>query len=93
MNERKRLHKSENDEWIGGVLGGIGEYLDIDPNMLRIAFLLLTIIGVGQTVPLYILLWMFMPSEADMAKKVVIPQNYEQPFDDYDDLHEKAKRY
>lgn len=92
MNERKRLYKSENDQWVGGVLGGVGDYLDIDPNMLRIAFLLLTIMGVGSTVPLYILLWIFMPSESD-ARKVVITKNYEQPIDDYDDLHEKAKRY
>ncbi|PJF20821.1 MAG: hypothetical protein CUN56_14225, partial [Phototrophicales bacterium] len=27
MTERKRLYKSEHDKWVGGVLGGIGDYI------------------------------------------------------------------
>ncbi|GAB4322011.1 MAG: hypothetical protein Kow00117_11040 [Phototrophicales bacterium] len=66
MTERKRLYKSEHDKWIGGVLGGIGDYIDVDPNLLRIGFLVLTLAGIGSTVPLYLLLWFFMPDESDI---------------------------
>lgn len=92
MNERKRLYKSDSDKWVGGVLGGLGEYVDVDPNLLRIGFLVLTLAGVGSTIPLYLLLWFFMPDEGDV-KTVHVGKNYEQPIDDYDDLHEKAKNH
>lgn len=32
----KKLYKSENDKVIAGVIGGIGEYLNVDPTFLRV---------------------------------------------------------
>jgi phage shock protein C len=37
----KRLYKSRRDRIIDGVCGGIGEYLGVDPTIVRIIFLLL----------------------------------------------------
>ncbi len=39
----KRLYKSNTNKVVSGVLGGVGEYYDIDPTLLRLAFLVLSI--------------------------------------------------
>ncbi len=40
----KKLYKSENNKVISGVLGGLGEYFDIDPTLVRLAYLFVAII-------------------------------------------------
>jgi phage shock protein C len=48
---------------IAGVCGGLGEYLNIDPTVVRIIFVLLTLPG-GVPGPLvYLVLWFVMPEE------------------------------
>ncbi len=38
----KKLYRSENNKVISGILGGLGEYLEIDPVVIRIVYLILT---------------------------------------------------
>lgn len=57
------LYRSRNDRWLGGVLGGLGAYLGIDPLLLRIAVILLTVLGAGFFVPAYIIMWIVVPTE------------------------------
>ena len=38
MNETKKLYRSTKNQMIGGVCGGIGEYFNIDPTLIRFAF-------------------------------------------------------
>ena len=40
---KKRLHKSNEDKIFAGVLGGIGEYFDIDPTILRLLYILIAV--------------------------------------------------
>lgn len=42
---------------------GLGEYLRIDPTVLRIAFVLLTVFGSGLGLVLYLIAWVTMPSQ------------------------------
>lgn len=42
MNEKK-LMRSNTHKAVAGVLGGVGEYLDIDPNAIRVIYVLLTV--------------------------------------------------
>lgn len=58
-----RLFRSRSDRWLGGVLGGLGGYLGIDPLLLRVAVLLLTVLGAGALVPAYIVMWVVVPEE------------------------------
>jgi phage shock protein C len=58
-----RLYRSRTDRWIGGVLGGLGAYLGIDPVILRIASILLTVLGAGALVIAYIVMWIVVPEE------------------------------
>jgi len=47
---------------IAGVAGGIAEYLDLDPTIVRLVFVLLFFLGIGFSWPLvYLLLWVLMP--------------------------------
>lgn len=57
----KRLTKSRTDSMIAGVCGGIAEYFDIDPTLVRAGYLIFTFLGVGSPVILYILLAIIIP--------------------------------
>ncbi len=61
-SERRDLRRSRDDRVIAGVCGGLGRYLGIDPVLLRIAFVILTVAG-GGGVLLYLLGWIVMPEE------------------------------
>ena len=56
---KKRLYKSKNDQIICGVCGGIAEYFDVDPTLVRIAAALLCTTGSGFLV--YIVAAIVMP--------------------------------
>lgn len=57
---QKKLVRSQKNRVIGGVAGGVAEYFDIDPILVRLVFVLLTIFG-GSGVLLYIIAWIVIP--------------------------------
>lgn len=61
MNNR-RLTKSSNNVVISGVLGGIAEYIGIDPTVLRLIYAICTPISGMALVPVYFVLMFIMPS-------------------------------
>lgn len=63
--KEKRLTRSANDRMLAGVAGGLAEYLEIDPALVRILFVLITLIGGGFTgIAIYIILWVIMPEKS-----------------------------
>lgn len=58
----KRLYRSKVDRMLGGVCGGMGEYLGIDPTIIRIVFFIL-VFGGGAGFWIYLLLWILIPEE------------------------------
>lgn len=58
----KRLYRSKTHRVIGGVAGGIGEYLDIDPVLARIVFILTFFAG-GAGLFAYIIAWIIIPEQ------------------------------
>lgn len=56
-----RLSKSRTDKMIAGVCGGIAQYLGWDSTIVRIIFVVLTILGWGSPVLLYFILALVMP--------------------------------
>jgi len=40
----KKLYKSKEDKVVAGVLGGLGEYFDIDPTILRLGYIILAVV-------------------------------------------------
>ena len=61
---RKKLYRSRDDRWLVGVCGGIGEYFDIDPTVIRVIFVLTAFIF-GGGLWIYIILWIIMPLNPD----------------------------
>jgi len=57
-----RLVRSQTNRMLGGVCGGIGEYLGIDATFVRLFFVLL-VFGQGAGVLIYFLLWLLLPAE------------------------------
>ena len=58
--EQKRLYKSSTNRVLCGVCGGIGEYFNIDPTIIRLIFVLF-IFGVGSGLLAYIVAAIIMP--------------------------------
>jgi phage shock protein C len=58
------LRRSKKDRVIAGVCGGIGRYTGIDPIVLRVALVVLTIAG-GSGILLYIIGWVAIPDERE----------------------------
>ena len=56
----KRLHRSETNQIVGGVAAGIADYFEVDPLIIRILFIFLTVFG-GTGIFLYIMLWLIVP--------------------------------
>lgn len=54
------LRRTRDDRVIGGVCGGLGRYLGIDPVLLRIAFVVLAIAG-GGGILIYVVAWIVIP--------------------------------
>lgn len=57
----RRLYRSRTDSMIGGVAGGVAEYLDVDPSIVRIAWAVLAIITGGIFLVLYVVMWIVVP--------------------------------
>lgn len=57
------LRRSRTDRMIGGVLGGFGAYLGIDPTWLRVGYALFALAGFWIAVPLYIVALIVIPEE------------------------------
>lgn len=62
-----RLYRSRDDKWLAGVLGGLGEYLRIDPVILRVVFIAAVALGFGWVIVAYILMAIFVPVEPQHA--------------------------
>ena len=62
-----RLTRSRRDRIIAGVCGGLAEYLEIDPILVRLASLIL-LFASGIGFPIYIILWIVMPNEDDQEE-------------------------
>ena len=60
--EPKRLYRSRKHRILAGVCGGMGEYFKLDPVIVRLLFVLFTILG-GAGVLVYIIAWIIVPEE------------------------------
>ncbi len=67
MAERpKRLHRSRTDRQLAGVLGGVSDYLRMDPSFVRIAYVILTILtGFVPGLFLYLVMTFIVPVEPE----------------------------
>ena len=62
MKDGKKLYRSHNNKMIAGVCSGIGKYFNVDPTVIRLLFVLLSL-AVLPGFLLYIIAWILMPEE------------------------------
>ena len=62
----KRLYRSQSDRMIAGVCGGLAEYFDIDPTIVRVVAVLSVFVS-GLGILAYIILAIVVPSESSKA--------------------------
>ncbi len=60
-NHSKRLQRSRDSRMIAGVCGGLGDYFNLDPTLIRLIFVILALAAGGMTIILYPILWIVMP--------------------------------
>ena len=59
----KRLFRSKKNRMIAGVCGGIGEYFDVDPTLIRLLWALITLFTIGTGIIAYIIAWIIIPEK------------------------------
>lgn len=70
----KRLYRSITNKIIGGVCGGLGEYFDVDPVLVRVITVLL-FLATGFGILAYIIAWIIIPKRP--LDVVPVPANHE----------------
>ena len=58
----KRLYRSKKDKIIGGVCGGIAEYFNIDPTIIRILAVIIAL-AYGSGILAYLIAWIIIPEK------------------------------
>ena len=58
----KKLYRSKKDRIIAGVCGGLAEYLELDPTIVRLIWVLVSL-GYGLGILLYLIAWLIVPEE------------------------------
>ena len=62
MQEKtKRLYRSSSHKMVAGVCGGIGEYLNVDPTVIRVGWILISILPLVPGIILYLIAWLIIP--------------------------------
>ena len=59
----KRLYRSNSDRKIGGVCGGLAEYMEVDPTLIRLVAVCLVIFG-GTGLIAYLIAWVIIPEQS-----------------------------
>jgi len=62
----RRLTRSREERWFGGVAGGLAEYWDTDPTLIRVGMVALAFLSGGLAAAGYFVLWLLIP-ESDHA--------------------------
>ncbi|MBI4438300.1 PspC domain-containing protein [Candidatus Woesearchaeota archaeon] len=57
----KRLYRSRTNRVFAGVCGGIGEYMGVDPTVIRVIAIVIILASVGTGLLGYLLMWLVIP--------------------------------
>ena len=63
----RRLYRSRRDSMLGGVAGGVADYFDMDPSIVRVAWAVLALVTGGIFLVLYVVMWVVVPEGPSAA--------------------------
>jgi phage shock protein C len=81
-----RLYRSRSQKILAGVCGGLGEYFDVDPVLIRLLFVVTAFIS-GVGILAYIVLWILVPLEGDDGSRMDALKR------DFDDISGRVREY
>lgn len=82
----KKLYRSKKDSMIAGVCGGIAEYFEIDPTLVRLLTVLVVFLG-GAGGIAYIIAWIIIPQNPE---QIIEPEETEEEEGDTEFFHPKG---
>jgi phage shock protein C len=59
----KRLYRLKHERILGGVCAGLGEHLNVDPTVIRLIWVAVTLLSLGTGLVIYIIAWIIIPEE------------------------------
>jgi phage shock protein PspC (stress-responsive transcriptional regulator) len=67
------MYRSFSDRVLGGVCGGLAAALHVNAWLIRLIFIVLTLVSLGAFAPLYLLLWWIVPAESPTQRRRGFP--------------------
>ena len=89
MQQTRRLYKSPEDRLLFGVAGGHAEYFDIDPVIVRVAWVVLTIVTGGIAALVYLVLAIVTPTD---HSRPAMAAHEDEPESEDADYREQGRR-
>ncbi len=68
----KKLYRDVDNKFVAGVSSGLGHYMGIDSLWIRLAWVLLVLLGMGSPILLYFLLWILVPEAKTTSEKIAM---------------------
>jgi phage shock protein C len=62
MADVRKLYRSRTNRQVAGVCGGLAEHFNMDATLIRVLFVVLTVLG-GSGIIIYIAMWIIVPQE------------------------------
>jgi phage shock protein PspC (stress-responsive transcriptional regulator) len=90
----KRFFRDPNSALLGGVASGVAAYFNVDVVFIRVAFVLFTMVF-GSGIPIYILLWIIIPSAKTASEKLQmkgVPVNIESIKTEFKEATERVEK-
>jgi len=87
----KKLTKSSNNIVLTGTLAGIAEYFNIDATLVRIIYIILSVVTIGSPILLYILLALIVPSSNKRGRNNSPYGSYRHPYEEQTDYYQTKR--
>ena len=70
-NQYQKLYRSRENRMLGGVCGGVGEYFDIDPTLVRVLFVFGAFLGIpGALLLIYLVMLILVPQKPELIAEI-----------------------
>lgn len=70
-NQYQKLYRSRENRMLGGVCGGVGEYFDIDPTLVRVLFVFGAFLGIpGALLLIYLVMLILVPQKPELVAEI-----------------------
>ncbi len=71
----RRLTRSRRDRVFAGICGGLAAYMGLDPVLVRVLYVALTLLSWGTGILIYLLAWIIIPVDSEEAVAVIAPKD------------------